>query len=214
MGGVQGRGLSLPRPLVVEACGWGPLPTGCGCSVRVWGPALSTRRASLQALRSVGDAVCLGTFSHAVLRCLVCALRGFAAPSGRCSLVPLRVPWFWPAACLSGVPRGPAWFAAPCPVRLLSGLWSAFPSLWCLPLPGAFASGFTERLHVARGGRREPGAWCLPRARAKAGALGSLSVVPVWRPAMGFSVAGPSILQPAACKSLGGRPCSWPHHPI
>ena len=34
---------------------------------------------------------------------LVCVPRG-----GRGSLAPSPVPWLWPAACLSGVPRGPA----------------------------------------------------------------------------------------------------------
>ena len=36
------------------------------------------------------------------------ALPDFAPPSGRCCLAPDRVPWLWPAASLSGVPRCPA----------------------------------------------------------------------------------------------------------
>ena len=63
-----------------------------------------------------------------LVRCVLCALPGFAAPGGRCCLAPVRVPWLWPVACLSGVPRGPAWCAAPRPVRSLSVLWLAFPS--------------------------------------------------------------------------------------
>ena len=49
-----------------------------------------------------------GTCSCAVVLCLLCALPGFAAPGGRCCLAPSLVPWLWPAACLSGVPHGPA----------------------------------------------------------------------------------------------------------
>ena len=52
--------------------------------------------------------VLLGTCSRAVVRCVFCALSRFAAPGGGCCLAPVRVPWLWPAACLFGVPRGPA----------------------------------------------------------------------------------------------------------
>ena len=56
--------------------------------------------------------VLFGTCSCAVVRCVLCALSGPAAPGGRCCLTPVRVPWLWPAACPSGVPGGPAWCAA------------------------------------------------------------------------------------------------------
>ena len=36
--GAWGRALSHPRPLALWAYGRGPLPTGCGCGVRAWGP--------------------------------------------------------------------------------------------------------------------------------------------------------------------------------
>ena len=49
-----------------------------------------------------------GTCSCAMVRCGMCALPWFAAPWCCCCLAPVRVPWLWPAACLSGVPRGPA----------------------------------------------------------------------------------------------------------
>ena len=49
-----------------------------------------------------------GTCSPDVVSCVLCALPGFAAPVGRCCLARPRVPWLSPAACLSGVPRGPA----------------------------------------------------------------------------------------------------------
>ena len=135
----------------------------------------------------------LGTCSCAVVRCVLCALSGFAAPGGRCGLAPVRVPWFRPAACLSGVPRGPAWCPAPRPVRSLSVLPSAFPTLWCLSPPRglgppALLGGCAG--HAEAG--RETGSLCLPRAPAKAGTLGSLRVIPVQGPAMGLSLAGPS----------------------
>ena len=128
-----------------------------------------------------------------MVRCVLCALSGFAAPGGHCCLAPVRVPWLWPAACLSGVPRGPAWCDAPRPVWSLSVLQSAFPTPWCLSphrglAPSALLGGCTG--HAEAG--REPGSLCLPLAPAEAGALGLLRVVPVRGPAMGLSLAGPS----------------------
>ena len=134
----------------------------------------------------------LGTCSCAVVLCVLCALSGFVAPGGRRCLAPVRVPWLWPAACLSGVPRGPAWCAAPRPVRSLSVLRSASPTPWCLSAPRELAppallGGCTG--HAEAG--REPGSLCLPLAPAEAGALSSLRVVPIRGPAMGLSLAGP-----------------------
>ena len=102
----------------------------------------------------------LGTCSCAVVRRVLCALSGFAAPGGRCCLAPVRVFWLWPAACLSGVPRGPAWCAAPRPVWSLSRLSRR---------RGAFSypRGLRPRLYwvAARGTRRpaEKGAHCARR---------------------------------------------------
>ena len=146
----------------------------------------------------------LGTCPCAVVRFVLCALSGFAAPGGRCCLAPVRVPWLWPAACLSGVPCGPAWCAAPRLVRLLSVLRSAFPTPWCLSpprglAPPALLGGCAG--HAEAG--REPGSLCLPLAPAEAGALGSLRVVPVRGPATGLSLAGPSGV------GLGLRALQW-----
>ena len=146
----------------------------------------------------------LGTCSCAAVRCVLCALSGFAAPGGRCCLAPVRVPWLWPAACLSGVPRGPAWCAAPRPVRSLSVLRSAFPTPWCLSparghAPPALLGGCAG--HAEAG--RKPGSLCLPLAPAEAGALGPLRVVPVRGPAIGLSLAGPSGV------GLGLRALRW-----
>ena len=134
----------------------------------------------------------LDTCPRAVVRCVLCALSGFAAPGGRCCLAPVPVPWLWPAACLSGVPHGPAWCAAPRPVRSLSVLQSAFVTLWCLSpprglAPPALLAGCVG--HAEAG--REPGSLSLPLATARAGALASLRVVSGRGPSMGWSLAAP-----------------------
>ena len=183
-------------------CGCVCLGSGFGCAppflARVCVVGVCARARVLAAPRhSWLGFVVSGTCSCAVVGCVLCALSGFVAPSGRLCLAPVRVPWLWPAACLSGVPRGPAWYAAPRPVRSLWVLRSAFPSPWCLsparglappPLLGGCAG------HAEAG--LEPGSLCLPLAPAEAGALGSLRVVPVRGPAMGLSLAGPSGVGP------------------
>ena len=94
-----------------------------------------------------------GTCSCAVVRCLLCALPGFAAPGGRCCLARALVPWLWPAPCLSGVPRGPALVrrASSDPVALSTPV--GFPDA-VVPFRtlGACASGFTWWLRGAHGG--------------------------------------------------------------
>ena len=65
--GVPDGALSLPRLPVFEACGRGPLPTGCGCGVRLRRLALPTVCGSLRALRSMGGSVFRGTVSRAVV---------------------------------------------------------------------------------------------------------------------------------------------------
>ena len=142
-----------------------------------------------------------GTCSRAVVGCVLCALSGFAAPGGCCCLAPVRVPRLWPAACLSGMPCGPTWCAAPHPVRSLSGLWSAFPTPWCLSPPRGLSA---QELLGGWAGHMETGReFCLPLAPAQARALGSLRVVPVRGPAMGLSLAGPSNV------GLGLRVLRW-----
>ena len=89
---------------------------------------------------------------------MLCALPGFAAPGGRCALAPVLVPWLWPAACLSGVPRGPSLVrrasSGPVPLRAPVGFRVAVvPS----PTPRAVAPGFTGWLRGARGGRPRTG---------------------------------------------------------
>ena len=76
-----------------------------------------------------------GTCLRAVVCCVLCALSRFAAPGGGCCLAHVCLPWLWAAACLSGVPLGLAWCAAPRPVRSLSVLQSAFPTPWWLSPP-------------------------------------------------------------------------------
>ena len=96
--------------------------------------------------------------SCAVVRCVLCALPGFASPGGRCCLAPVFVPWLWPEACLSGVPRGPALVrrASSGPVALgapVGFLVAVVPS----PTPGAVAPGFTGWLRAALGSRPRTG---------------------------------------------------------
>ena len=139
--GASGVGRSpTPDLLSSRACGRGPLPTGRGCGVRAWGRAV------------------LGTLSRAPGLRVLCALPAFAAPGGRCGLAPVLVLWLWPAACLSGLPRGPALLR-----RSSSGLVplgapvgppvAVVPS----PTPGAVAPGSTGWLRGTRGGQPRTG---------------------------------------------------------
>ena len=171
-----------------------------GCSVAGRGWVRCRARTPL----SGRQLVLLGTCSLDVVRCAFCALSGFAAPGRSCCLAPVRVPWLWPAACLSGVPRGPAWCAAPRPVRSLSVVRLAFLMPWCLCqhlglAPPALLGGCAG--HAEAG--QEPGSLCSALAPAEAGTLGSLRIVPVRGPAMVLSLAGPSGV------GLGLRALRW-----
>ena len=123
---------------------------GCFCSRQGLGTLQArTGPSGRQLLRSRQGLVCcraltgssgrqlvlLGTCSRAVIRCLLCAPSGFAAPGSRCCLAPVCVPWLWPAASLFELPRGPVWCAATRLVRSLSVLRLAFPTPWCLSSP-------------------------------------------------------------------------------
>ena len=105
-----GRGTEAPKG--------GASCLGVGCPVMGALPPPTTRRigraAGARFPLTVG-AVCgragptvLRTLSRAAVHRALCALPGFAAPGGRCGLAPVLVPWLWAAACLSGVPLGPA----------------------------------------------------------------------------------------------------------
>ena len=112
---------------------------------------------SLLLPRSPRSAV-LGTLSRAAVRPVLCALPGFAAPDGRCGLAPVLVPWLWPAACLSGVPRGPALVRRSSSGPVALGAPVGFPvAVVPSPTPGAVAPGFTGWLRGARGGRPRTG---------------------------------------------------------
>ena len=126
---------STPDLSSFRGCGRRPLPAGRGCGVRAWG------------------LVVIGNFSCAAVRRVFCALPGFAAPGGRCGLAPVLVPWFWPAACPSGVPRGPALMRRTSSGPVALGAPVGFP-VAVVPSsnPGAFAPGFTGWLRRARGG--------------------------------------------------------------
>ena len=142
---VHGLGLRL-RP---AAPGWGVGVCLFVCALRLYPatPGWGVRRGCV-------GWVLPGTCSCAVVRCVLCALPGFAAPGGRCRLAPVRVPWFWPATCLSGVPCGPALVrrASSGPVTL--GATVGFPDdVVPFPIPGACDPGFAGRLRGAHGGR-------------------------------------------------------------
>ena len=118
--------------------------------------------------------VLLGTCSCAVVRCGLCVLSGFAAPVGRCCLATVGVPWLWPAACLSGVPRGPTLVrrASSGPVALDAPV--GFPdAVVPFPTPGACAPDLLGGCAGHVGAGREPGSLCLPLAPAEARAPGS-----------------------------------------
>ena len=124
---IPGRGLVPSGRALVHP------DSGCSVAGRGWVRCRARTRLSGRRL------VLLGTCSRAVVCCVSCALSGFAAPGGRCCLAPVRVPWLLPAACLSGVPRGPVCCATPHPVRSLLVLQSAFPTPCSLPPPRGFA---------------------------------------------------------------------------
>ena len=86
----------------------------------------------------------------------------------------------------------PRWRAVPRPVRSLSMRRSAFPSLWCLPLPRARTPEFPGGCAAISEAGRERSSWCLPLSPAAVGALSSLRVVPVRGHAMGLSLPSPS----------------------
>ena len=105
-----------------------------------------------------GGPAVFATSSLAAVRRVLCALPGFAAPGGRCGLAPVPVPWLWQGACLSVVPRGPAWVrrSSSGPVALSAPV--GFPvTVVPSPTPGAVAPGFTAWLRGARGGRPRTG---------------------------------------------------------
>ena len=124
------------RGLFLAGRGWVPSgralvhpDSGCFVAGRGWVRCRARTHPSGRRL------VFLGTYSRAVVPCVLCALSRFAATGSRCCLAPVHLPWLWPAACLSGVPRGPAWCAVPRPVRSLWVLRLAFPMPWCLSPP-------------------------------------------------------------------------------
>ena len=131
---VVGRSPTPDRPSLGRAA-WARYPLAVGSVCWRWSPAVP------------------GTCSRAVVRHVLCALPGLAAPGGRCCLAPILVPWLWRAACLFDVPRCPALVrrASSGPVAL------GAPVGFCVAaVPahtrGIFPPSFTGRLRGARGG--------------------------------------------------------------
>ena len=142
MWGVRGRALSHPRLPALWAGCRGPLPTGCGCG----GGAGVGARLSL--------APC------PVLRLVVCCAR-FPGSRHPVAVVVWHLffpPWLWPAACLPGVPRGPALVRRSSSVPVALGAPIGFPvAVVPSPTPGPVAPGFTWWLRGARGCRPRTG---------------------------------------------------------
>ena len=116
--GVRGRALSQPRPAVLSGVRPGP------ASHRSW-------------VRCAGVGAWLSLAPCPVPRFVVCCAR---FPGSRHPVAVVA----WHLSTCRGCGRrhaslaclvAPRWCAASCPVRLLSVLWSAFPSPWCLPPP-------------------------------------------------------------------------------
>ena len=150
---VPGGGASC---LGVGRPGSGALPAR---SIRPFGRAARARFAlAVGAVCGRGGPAVLGTLSRAAVRRVLCALPGFAAPDGRCGLAPVLVPWLWPAACLSGVPRGPALVRRSSSGPVALGAPVGFPVAVVPSLtPEAVAPGLTGWLRGARGGRPRTG---------------------------------------------------------
>ena len=137
-----------------EGARGGHLLSGCGGSGVGRSPSPTARpfrrvagacfRLAVRAVCGRGGPAVLGTLSRAAVRCVLCALPGFAAPGGCCGLAPVLVPWLWPAACLSGVPRGPVLVRRFSSGPVALGAPVGFPvAVVPLPTPGAVALGFT-----------------------------------------------------------------------
>ena len=154
-GGTRARGggascLGVGRP------GSGPLPP---LTTRPFRRAAGARfPLAVGAVCGRGGRPVFGTLSCAAVRRVLCALPGFAAPGGRCGLAPVLVPWLWPAACLSRVPRGPALVRRSLSGPVTIGAPVGFSiAVVTFPIPGAVAPGFTGWLRGARGGRPRTG---------------------------------------------------------
>ena len=136
--------------------GSGALPTP---TARPLGHAARARyQRAVGAVCGPGGPGVLGTFFRAAVRRVLCALPGFAAPCGRCCLAPVLAPWLWPAACLCGVPHGPASVSRALSGPVALGAPVGFP-VAVVPTPtlGAVAPGFSGWLCRARGGRPRTG---------------------------------------------------------
>ena len=177
--GYGGCGRSDPSPTPQRAllragfarCGGGTRAPGGGASClgvgrpgtgalppltyRPFGPAAGARfPLAVGAVCGGRGLAVLETFSRAAVPRVLCAPPGFAAPGGRCCLASVVVFWLWPAACLSGVPRGPALVCRASSGPIALGAPVGFPvAVVPFPTPGAVAPGFTAWLRGARGGR-------------------------------------------------------------
>ena len=156
VGAARGRPGGGASCLGVGRPGSGALPAP---TTRSFGRAAGTRfPLAVGAVCGCGGPAVLGTLSRAAVRRVLCALPRFAAPGGCCGLAPVLMPWLWPAACLSGVPRGPALLRRFPSGPVAPGAPVGFPvAVVPSPTPGAVAPGLTGWLRGARGGRPRTG---------------------------------------------------------
>ena len=147
-----------------------------------------------------------GTRSRALVRFVLCALSGFAAPGGPCRLAPVCVPSLWPVACLVA-PRGA--------LRLVRSGRSRCPGRFsrrrgAFPHPG----GFRPRIYLAPAlGKRRPAEnpahcvcpWPLPRQGRRARSASYPFRAPRWH--CPWRVLPASVLGCVRCSGL--RVWTW-----
>ena len=128
-----------------------PRQSWLGC----WGLSVGVRAPPAPRHSWVGVLWCVGwmlpgSFSNALVCCVLCPLPGFGAPRGRCCLVPVRVPWLWPAVSFWRA----SWPCSGAPRIVRSGRSRCSGWLPCccgaFHHPGALAPGFIGRLRGAR----------------------------------------------------------------
>ena len=178
-----GSGFGCASPLLAWVLGFGcvclrapPVLRHSGLGCAAWlcplGPGFGLRPATPGwGMWFVGQML-PGTCSFAVVRCGLCVMPGSAAPGGRSCLAPVLVPWLWPAAYLSCVPRGPALVRRALSGPVALGAPVAFPdALVPFCTPGACAPGFNGRLRGTCGGRPRTGLFVPAPGRCRGSCL-------------------------------------------
>ena len=186
-GGVRCRARTSPSGLQLFVAGRGWVPSGRALVHRDGACSLASRgcvRCRARTRQSRRRLMLLGTCSRAVVRCVLCALSGFAAPGGRCCLAPVRVPWSWPRM-VRHTSSGPV--ALGDPVGFPDAVMPFTTTRACAPcftwrLRGARRGGPRTRLIVpAAGPRRGRGAGLAPRSTRSGPRDGVVPGGSLWR---------------------------------